>query len=70
MLAERLRLLRKENGLTQIQAAKRIGLSIRAYQDLELGGMPRSNNLLVIAEFYDISVDWLLGRTEKREVNR
>lgn len=70
MLAERLRLLRKEKKLKQSEAAQAVGLSIHGYQDLELGVMPRSGVLLAIAEFYDVSTDWLLGRTDKREVNR
>ena len=45
-------------------------MSLRGYQDLELGVMPRSDKLLAIAEFYQVSIDWLMGRTEKREVNR
>ena len=47
-----------------------MGLSMRGYQDLELGKLPRYESLFLIAEFYDVSVDWLMGRTEKREVNR
>ena len=28
------------------------------------------DTLIKIADFYDVSVDWLMGRTDKREVNR
>ena len=70
MLSEKIRLLRKEHGMTQAEVAKAIGMSIRGYQDLELGVMPRSDKLLTIAEFYQVSIDWLMGRTDKREVNR
>lgn len=70
MLSERLRLLRSETGMSQTDLAKKVGLSMRGYQDLERGVMPRSSALLNIAEFYDVSIDWLLGRTEKRSVNR
>ena len=70
MLSERIRMLRKERNWTQAQVAKEVGLSTRGYQDLELGVMPRSDKLLSIAEFYDVSIDWLMGRTDKRDVNR
>ena len=70
VLAERLRLLRQERKLTQEQVAKEVGLSARGYQDYELGRQPNSSALLHIAEFYGVSTDWLLGRTDKREVNR
>ena len=56
--------------MTQAEMAKVINMSIRGYQDLERGVMPRSDKLLAIAEFYQVSIDWLMGRTDKREVNR
>lgn len=68
MFSERIRLLRNENKLTQAAVAARVGLSARGYQDLELGATPRGDTLLAIAEFYNVSVDWLLGRTDVREV--
>lgn len=70
MFSERIRILRKELNLTQAQVAQEVGLSMRGYQDLELGVMPRSEKLLAIAEFYQVSIDWLMGRTDRREVNR
>jgi len=70
MFSERIRLLRGKKKLTQTAVAAKIGLSGRGYQDLELGATPRGDTLLAIAEFYDVSIDWLMGRTDKREVNR
>lgn len=69
MFSERIRILREERGLTQAQIAAQVGLSARGYQDLELGAMPRGDRLLAIAEFYGVSMDWLMGRTDVREVN-
>lgn len=70
MFSERIRLLRGEKHLTQSAVAANIGLSARGYQDLELGATPRGDTLLAIAEFYEVSIDWLMGRTDKREVSR
>lgn len=70
MFSERIRLLRKEQNFTQSEIANKIGLSARGYQDLELGATPRGDTLLAIAEFYQVSMDWLMGRTDKRDVNR
>lgn len=43
----------------------------RSYQRLEMDGCKTHYDTLIkIADFYDVSVDWLMGRTEKREVNR
>lgn len=69
MFSERIRLLRKERNLTQNAVAREIGLSERGYQDLELGATPRGDTLLAIAEFYQVSMDWLMDRTDKRDVN-
>ena len=69
MFSERIRILRKEAKLTQAQAARNVGLSPRGYQDLELGATPRGATLLAIADFYGVSIDWLMGRTDRRAVN-
>ena len=70
MFSERIRILRKERGLTQVEVAKAVEMSARGYQDLELGVMPRSDKLLAIAEVYQVSIDWLMGRTDQREISR
>lgn len=70
MFAQRVRILRKEKGLTQVQAAKEVHMSNRGYQDLELGRKPQYETLLTIADFFDVSVDWLMGRTEDRKLHR
>ena len=69
MFSERIRILRKEAKLTQAQAARNVGLSPRGYQALELGATPRGDTLLSIADFYGVSIDWLMGRTDRRAVN-
>ena len=70
MFSERIRILRSEKHLTQAEVAREVGLSTRGYQDLELGATPRGDTLLAIAEFYGVSIDWLMGRTDVRQVNR
>ena len=70
MFAEKIRMLRKEKKLTQAEVAKEVGLSARGYQDLELGAKPGFDNLLHIADFYGVSVDWLMGRTDNPHAHR
>lgn len=70
MFAEKIRTLRKEKNLTQAEVAAQVGLSARGYQDLELGAKPTFDNLLHIADFYGVSVDWLMDRTDNPAVNR
>ena len=70
MFADKIRVLRKEKKLTQAEVAKEVGLSALGYQDLELGAKPRYDALLHIADFYDVSVDWLMGRTDNPHAHR
>ena len=68
---ERLKLLRKEHQLTQDKVAKEMDMPVRSYQRLELdGSKTQYDTLLKIANYYDVSVDWLMGRTDVRKVNR
>ena len=70
MFSEKIRQLRKDRHLTQAEVAKEVGLSARGYQDLELGAKPGFDNLLHLADFYDVSVDWLMGRTDNPHAHR
>ena len=70
MFSEKIRQLRKDRHLPQAEVAKEVGLSARGYQDLELGAKPRYDALLHIADFYDVSVDWLMGRTDNPHAHR
>lgn len=69
-LKEKIRMLRKELKMSQPAVAKEMGMTMRGYQNIELGSEPRYGSLLRIAEFYDVSVDWLMGRTENRYAHR
>ena len=70
MFIEKIRQLRRERHLTQAQVAKEVGMSARGYQDLELGAKPRFDALRNIADFYDVSVDWLMDRTDNPHAHR
>ena len=69
-ICERLRKLRLEFGFTQKAIAKEIGMSANTYQRYEYGEreLPASK-LHAIADVYNVSVDYLLGRTDKPEIN-
>ena len=64
---ERLRQVRKEHGETQEQVAKAIGTATRYYQKLEAGeSLPGLELLIALADHYNLSADYLLGRTDER----
>ena len=69
--SERLKLLRQENRYTQREMADTCGIKLRGYQHYEYGqNYPTVLGLIEIAKFFDVSTDYLLGLTDKREVNR
>ena len=67
----RIRDLREDSDLTQAQVGAAAGVSQRTYAYYESGQrMLPPQVLCALADFYHVSVDYLLGRTEKREMNR
>lgn len=63
MLAERLKILRKQNNLTQIALAAKLNLdksSIAKYESANV--TPSPDILLKMASIFGVSVDYLLGR--------
>lgn len=56
---------RKLNRLTQREVAKRLGISQPSYIRYENGtAEPSLENLVKLADLFDVSVDYLLGRTD------
>lgn len=63
-LSERLIYLRKKNKLSQTAVAKRIGVTsslISAYEKQER--KPSIDTLISLADIYNVSTDYILGRT-------
>lgn len=62
----RLREIRKQQGKTQRMLANATGISERNYQTYENGKYkPSYQNLVLIAEYLEVSLDYLVGRTDK-----
>ena len=63
--------LRKAKNLTQIELQKQTGIDQALLSKFETGErVPNTDKLLALADYYNVSTDYLLGRTEKPEVNR
>jgi transcriptional regulator with XRE-family HTH domain len=65
--ALRLKELRREKGLKQTEMAEFIGCIERHYQKIERGeiNIP-SLTLVKLADFFNVSTDYLLGRSDDR----
>ena len=69
-MKSRIRDLREDADLTQAELAARIGITQRKYSYIETETQPLTDELLVkLADFYNVSVDYILLRTEKPELN-
>ena len=66
--SERLKTLRKEAGLTQVDVAEKLGISPPAYASWERGvKKPTQDNLVKIAQVLNVSVDYLVGNSDNTE---
>lgn len=66
-LGERIKSLRLDSNLTQAELAKRLKIARSNISKYEKSQMTPSNELIVkMAEIFDVSTDYLLGRTSDR----
>lgn len=65
MFPQRLNETRKLRGLTAQQMADALHTGVRNYRKYESGdARPTIDNIVVIADLLDVSLDYLLGRDE------
>lgn len=57
--------LRKEKGLLQKEVATHLNMTVATVSNYEKGvHLPDLNTLVMLADFYDVSTDYLLQRTD------
>lgn len=67
---QRIRDLREDHDLTQKEVAHILSCSQRVYSDYERGKVDPSTTVLIkLADYYNVSVDYLLNRTNNPETN-
>lgn len=65
ILAKRLKELREGRRIYQRELAEILGMSFRGYQNYETGqSEPKLATLMVLADYYQVSIDYLVGRTD------
>ncbi|MBQ7096506.1 MAG: helix-turn-helix transcriptional regulator [Clostridia bacterium] len=66
-----LKLLRKNKGYTQIAVQMKTGIEQALISKYENGErVPPTETLLQLADFYDVSIDYILCRTNNPEINK
>ena len=67
---QRIRDLREDRDLTQAQVGWAINMPQRTYAYYESGQrIVPPHVLCALADFYQVSVDYILGRTDRKEMN-
>ena len=68
---ERLKKARKRKGLKQREVAEYLQIGLRSYQNYE-GGQRRPDyeTLVALADYFAVTTDYLLGRTDNPEINK
>ena len=64
----RLREIRRNTGASQKELAERINVTPRAFRFYESGNRePTIEQLISLADFFNVSLDYLVGRTDNPE---
>ena len=71
VFSDRIKALRKGKNLKQKDMAELLHCTERHYQRIEYGevNLP-SLDLMFLADYFSVSTDYLLGRTDSKEFNR
>lgn len=69
MMQNNLRKLRKEKGLSQIAVQMQTGIEQALISKYENGErVPPTETLMQLADFYGVSMDYIMGRTDRKEI--
>lgn len=71
VLSERLKQLRIDKSVTQKCIANHLGITEVSMQRFEYGtSRPKLDNLIVLADYFGVSLDYLVGRTDNPAINK
>jgi len=67
----RLKELRKEKGISQLKLAMELNTNQNTISRYETGDRePGINELISLADYFNVSVDYLLGRTDNPDIQK
>ena len=68
---KRIRDLREDKDLSQRKMGEILSCSQRIYSNYECGDVDIPTEILIkLADFHDVSVDYILGRTNNKKLNK
>lgn len=71
VIYSRIRDLREDNDLKQIQLAKYLSVDQSTYSDYENGRINVPVEMLIkLADYYDVSIDYIVGRTDNPNISK
>ena len=71
MILQRLRDLREDCDMRQVDVAEMLGIKQTVYSRYERGFQNIPLEFLIqLADFYKVSTDYILGRTNNKEINK
>ena len=71
VMKNNLKILRLKSGLTQINLQMKTGIEQSLLSKFENGErIPPTDTLMTLADFYGVSIDYILCRTDNPEINR
>lgn len=71
MFFQRIRDMREDFDLKQVQVAELLGIQQTVYSRYERGFQTIPlEHLLKLADYYDVSLDFLTGRTNNKKMNK
>lgn len=69
--SERIKELRLEKSLTHTQLGEIIGVKHFSIYSYEKGrACPEMKGLVALADYFEVSIDYLTGRSDRRKINR
>ena len=69
MLNDRIRQLREASGLTQVELARELAVTKQSVSNWENNNIqPSVEMVIAIADFFGVTMDYLLGRDSKRQL--
>ena len=67
----RLKILREQRHMSQVFLGMELGMSQNTISRYETGAREADyDTLIAFADYFQVSIDYLLGRTENPEINR